>query len=51
MQAIAEEFAQKGLPPPQTPAESVAYLLKVVDSLNPSDKGLLLNHKERALQA
>ena len=50
--ALAEEFKRAGLPVVlQTPAESVALQLKVVDTLNPSDNGLLLYHNERAERA
>ncbi|KAI0742405.1 NAD-P-binding protein [Daedaleopsis nitida] len=52
MVALAEEFKKVGIPVSlQTPAESVALQLKVVDTLNPSDNGLLLDHHLRAQKA
>ncbi|KAI0742370.1 NAD-P-binding protein [Daedaleopsis nitida] len=51
LRSIAEEYVNMGWPVVlETAAESVAHQLKVVDTLRPSDNGLLLNHRERALQ-
>ncbi|KAI0742373.1 hypothetical protein C8Q80DRAFT_1273059 [Daedaleopsis nitida] len=50
--ALADEWKRAGIPVVlQTPEQSVTLQLKVIDTLNPSDNGVLLHHDERAQRA